>query len=163
MTEDQKRIWDVGLGIVAPVLTVAGILVGVWSFIEGDKNKTRLEYKLLAQQSAINFQRELWKEQLNTYKEISKLAGQIAAHDGNANQFKKLVSQFRTLYWGLMILIEDKLVEEKLIEFNTEIRDFLAGRSNENRLKGRAKKLVEACRESSERQWKKISDSVHAD
>jgi len=163
MNEDQKRKWDVSLGIVAPILTVAGILVGVWTFIEGEQNRTRLEYEMLARQSAVDFQRTLWKEQLDTYREISKLAGQIAAHDGDSARFKQLVNEFHTLYWGTMILIEDVLVEEKLVEFNVEIRDYLTGRSQPERLKTRAKRLVEACRESSEREWRKISDSIQQD
>ncbi len=70
MDEEAKRKWDVSLGIVVPILTVAGLLVGVWQFNRGEENKTRLEYELLDRKDKIDFQRKLWLERLSTYTQI---------------------------------------------------------------------------------------------
>ena len=43
MDEASKRKWDVALGVLAPILTVVGLLVGVWQFNRGEINRTNLE------------------------------------------------------------------------------------------------------------------------
>jgi hypothetical protein len=81
MDEESKRRWDVALGIIAPILTVIGLLVGVWQFNKGEENKTRLEYQLLAQKDKLDFERKLWLERLGTYKSIAEQPGKIATTD----------------------------------------------------------------------------------
>jgi hypothetical protein len=41
--EARKRLWDVWLGILGPILTVLGLLVGVWQFNIGEHNRVILE------------------------------------------------------------------------------------------------------------------------
>jgi hypothetical protein len=68
MDEAGKRQWDVWLGIVAPILTVAGILVGVWQFNRGENNRVKLENELVIKKDTVEFQRKLWLNRLETYK-----------------------------------------------------------------------------------------------
>src|SRR5579859_4423065 len=105
MDEESKRRWDVALGIIAPILTVIGLLVGVWQFNRGEENKTRLEYQLLAQKDEIDFKRKLWLERLSTYKSIAEQAGKIATADKADKSFKELVHTFDVSYWGMMIFV----------------------------------------------------------
>src|ERR1700744_5342038 len=98
MNEETKRSWDVGLSIAAPILTVAGLLVGVWQFNQGEENKTKLEYRLLAEKDKIDFQRKLWLERLSTYKSIAEQAGKIATTDKDDKSFKGLVQTFDASY-----------------------------------------------------------------
>lgn len=148
MDEESKRGWDVGLGIVAPILTVIGLLLGVWQFNKGEENKTRLEYSLLAEKDKIEFQRKLWLERLSTYKSIAEQAGKIATTDKSDKAFKGLVQSFDASYWGMMIFVEDPDVERAMIDFHDEIVDYQKGQSNEDRIKLRANELVKACRKS---------------
>lgn len=148
MNEDSKRGWDVTLGIVAPILTVAGLLVGVWQFNQGEENKTRLEYQLLEKKDKIEFQRKLWLERLSTYKSITEQAGKIATTDKGDKAFKGLVQNFDASYWGMMIFVEDPAVERAMIDFHDEIVDYGKGQSDGDKVKLRAAELVKACRKS---------------
>lgn len=148
MDEESRRIWDVRLGIIAPILTVIGLLVGVWQFNRGEENKTRLEYQLLEKKDTIDFQRKLWLERLSTYKSIAEQAGKIATTDKENKHFKEYVQTFDASYWGLMIFVEDSSVENAMKKFHVEITDYQLGRSNGDHVKLRADELVKACRKS---------------
>lgn len=148
MDEGSKRSWDVWLGIVAPVLTIVGILVGVWQFSRGEENRTNLEYQLLARKDKIEFQRKLWLERLSAYKSIAEQAGKIATTDKKDKSFRQLVHDFDAEYWGTMILVEDPEVEKAMIDFHLELLDYQKGQSDENKVKLRADELVKACRKS---------------
>jgi hypothetical protein len=148
MEEGRKRSWDVGLAIVAPILTIAGILVGVWQFNRGEENRTTLEYQLLERKDKLEFQRKLWLERLSAYKSIAEQAGKIAITDKKDKRFKELVQTFDAEYWGKMIFVEDPDVEKAMIDFHVELLDYQKGRSDGNKVKLRADELVKACRKS---------------
>lgn len=150
MNEESKRRWDLRLGIVAPILTVAGLLTGVWQFNRGEENRTKLEYQLLDRKDKIEFQRKLWLERLSTYKTIAEQAGKIATTEKTDKRFKEFVRGFDASYWGLMIFVEDAAVEQAMIDFHVEVVDYQAGKSNADKLKLRADELVKACRKSVE-------------
>ena len=150
MTEEKKRRWDVWLGILTPILTIAGLLVGVWQFNRGEENKTHLEYDLIAKKDDVEFQRKLWLDRVTTYRAVAEIVGKIAAHPANDAKFQGLRESFDGAYWGLMILVEDKDVEKAMIQFHDEIDDFQKGRSDANRVKGRADQLLAICRKSIE-------------
>lgn len=59
MDKSRKRYWDVALGIVAPLVTVVGLLIGVWQFNAGEQNKVRLENELQKHKDIAEFQRKL--------------------------------------------------------------------------------------------------------
>src|ERR1700733_6436607 len=145
MTEEKKRRWDVWLGILTPILTIAGLLVGVWQFNRGEENKTHLEYDLIAKKDDVEFQRKLWLDRVATYRSVAEIVGKIAAHPTNDAKFQGLRESFDGAYWGLMILVEDKDVEKAMIQFHDEIDDFQKGRSDANRVKGRADQLLAIC------------------
>ena len=150
MDEESKRRWDVALGIIAPILTVIGLLVGVWQFNKGEENKTRLEYQLLAQKDKLDFERKLWLERLGTYKSIAEQAGNIATTDETDKTFKGLGQAYDASYWGMMIFVEDSDVEKAMIDFHVEVVDYEKGQSDGDKLKLRANELVKACRKSVE-------------
>jgi hypothetical protein len=150
MDEEPKRNWDVGLGIVAPILTIVGILVGVWQFNRGEENRTKLEYQLLERKDKIEFQRKLWLERLSTYKSIAEQAGKIATADKKDKRFKQFVQNFDAAYWGMMIFVEDPDVEKAMIDFHLELVDYQKGLSDGDKVKLRADELVKACRKSAE-------------
>lgn len=147
MDEDRKRGWDVRLGVIAPLLTVVGILIGVWQFNEGANNRRQEAQEAEEQRDTIGFKRRLWQEKLTTYQKVTELAGKLVATSGEdqANTYK----DFQTAYWGAMVLVEDPQVEQAMIAFDKEYNDIRAGWVKDpNRLKVRADALAKACRGS---------------
>jgi hypothetical protein len=150
MDEERKRTWDVVLGVAGPILTVIGLLVGVWQFNRGEENKTKLQYELIKKQDTVEFQRKLWLERLSTYKAIAAQAGKIASTDKTDKRFKQYVQDFDAAYWGLMIFVEDASVEKAMMDFHVDLADYQLGRSDGDQVKRRAAELVTACRKSVE-------------
>jgi hypothetical protein len=136
MDESTKRSWDVWLGIVAPILTVAGILIGVWQFNVGEARKAEYEHAS-----------KLWLQRVDTYTSVAKLAGKIASAPDEAS-FKHAVDDFMSNYWGDMILVEDPPVEKAMVDFRIEVQDYLQQRSSQDRLKIRADALMNAFKAS---------------
>lgn len=153
MDEASKRRWDVIIaGVIAPGITVIGILVGIWQFSQGEENRLRLQYELLSRQNELEFRRELWKEQLKAYQAVVQLAGRLAADSDDPQKVEPLYQEFLASYWGLMIFFEDSEIERLMKEFHVELRDLQRGRSNPDRIKTRADLLINALRQSS-RNW----------
>jgi len=152
VTEDNKRVWDVRLGMATPVLTVVTLLVGVWQFNHGEENRVRLESQLLKDRDTREYHRKLFQERLSTYRAIAEIAGGIAAQKSKDKKLQELTESFMAQYWGLTILVEDKDVEKSMILFHDEILDYRENRSNTKRLRIRADELVKACRTSLEMQ-----------
>ena len=94
--------------------------------------------KLDTPEDDLEFRRKLWLQRVSTYSSIAELAGKIAAHEKKDAEFDELTESFLGAYWGLMILVEDKAVENAMIKFGDEIRDYRKGQSDANRIKGRA-------------------------
>lgn len=151
MDESAKRIWDVRLGLAAPMLAVVGILAGVWQFNEGARNQREAEREARVSQSSEEFQRRLWLDKVQSYRQIAELTGQIVA-SSNVRARTKAIHDFTAAYWGMMILVgEDSKVESAMIAFNNEVRDLQTGWSTDaDRLKVRANELMLACKHSIE-------------
>ena len=147
MDEETKRRWDVRFGMVAPILTVLGILVGVWQFNSGEDHRRIEAEKAEDLRDSLEFRRRLWQQKLDTYQKVTELAGRIAATSG-ADQ-TKAYTDFRTAYWGAMVLVEDSSVEQAMIQFDQEYRDSASGwNKDQSRLMKRADALAKACRQS---------------
>jgi hypothetical protein len=152
MDEAGKRQWDVWLGIVAPILTVAGILVGVWQFNRGENNRVKLENELVIKKDTVEFQRKLWLNRLETYKAMITLAGNIvaAAEDKKTGDaaFDQLWRDLTASYWSQSIFVEDDDVAGPLRDFYTAVRDLRGGWTGADEVKLHANALVQACRAS---------------
>lgn len=146
-----ERNWKSLLEISGPLLTVAGLLLGVWQFNRGEENRTRLEYELIKKKDETEFRRKLWLERLSTYQTVAKTAGEIAASTDDDKQFKEKTREFLSAYWGSMILVEDKSVEKAMMAFQDAIRDFNDGYSKAADVRKKALELVTKCRESVQR------------
>jgi hypothetical protein len=149
MTKEDKRIWGVAFG--GWLATVLAISVGVWQFNRGEQNKVRLENELLLRKDEIAFQRQLWLERLATYRKIAEVAGAIVATVTDKKKMEDNILEFTTLYWGIMIFVQDKDVEQAMIDFNVEIKDYQNGWSSIEKLKYKANSLIQACRQSAEK------------
>lgn len=147
MDEDRKRHWDVRLGIIAPILTVVGLLIGVWQFNLGEDSRREETVAAEQQRDTIGFKRTLWQQKLDTYQKVTALAGKIVATSGKERE--DAYKNFQAAYWGAMVLVEDPPVEQAMIAFDKEYRDLSSGWVKDaDRLKVRADVLAKACRAS---------------
>jgi hypothetical protein len=158
MKETQKRSWDVAFGIVASFITALGIIVGVWEFNAGERNKITLEYALLERKDQIDFDRKLWLDRVSAYHDIADIAGVLAASTDDPIVFKKQVKKFDSAYWGLMILVEDTDVDRKMRELHFTIKHFEDHFVSGDRLRAKAAELGEACKTSINTRYKIIDD-----
>ena len=148
MTEEQKRVWDVCIAIATGIVAVITIFVGLYQFNKGEENKVRLENQLLQRKDDIAFRRQLWQERLTTYQKIAESVGAIVANIDDKGELKKNVAQFTALYWGVMIFVEDKQVEQAMIAFAEAIRDYQKEWVPADKVKFKADALIQVCRDS---------------
>lgn len=156
MDEARKRTWDVALGVAAPAVTVLGLLVGVWQFSAGERNKVRLESELQSHKDGVEFQRKLWLEKIDAYKGIVMLAGKIAAAadrpkeggqtEAGTDIIDKLWRDLTGAYWGQKLFLEDDDVARSLRDFYDTARDLRDSWANADKVKVKADALAEACR-----------------
>ena len=109
--------------IVAPILTMAGILIGVWQFNEGQKNlqtkeleqrQFELEKMLIGNQfEAIAKFKEI---QSVKYKEATEtISGIIYSDDYHSDEFRENLKRFWQLYWVELSAVEDGQVESAMV------------------------------------------------
>ena len=151
MDETRKRRWDVGLGILGSLATVAAILVGVWQFNEGQRSRTELEYRLLNKKDLLDTKRQLWLERINAYRSIAEISGRLVTHIDDPAQLRPAVMDFKRAFWGTMILVEEPSVEKAMIDLRLELDDLEKGWSTPERVTKAAKALLTACRASAEK------------
>ena len=157
MKEEVYRKWDITVKIVAPILTIIGILVGISQFTQEQENIRKRELELLAANDAIEFKRRVWERQLSAYMDTARVVGEIAVVAERPAPLTAAVDKFYTLYWGNMILLEDPKVREQMIRFHLEVQDYQEGISSVERLKVRAANLVDSLRASSHSSWTQLT------
>ena len=62
--------------------------------------------------------------------------GRVAAHEEEDKKLKELTESFMTGYWGQMILVDDKRVENSMIRFHDQIIDYQRNRSDSKSAQG---------------------------
>lgn len=150
MTEVHQRYVDTGVKVLGALLTLVGIFVGIHQFNAGQAARVRTEGALLLKKDEVEFKRKLWLEKLDAYKEVAEIAGMVAANLENPDQRQAEFKRFIAAYWGTMILVEEKQVEEAMKNFLLEVQDLEGGWSTGDRVKARADALIRACRASIE-------------
>lgn len=158
MTDDGYKRWDLRIKIAAPIITVIGLLVGVWQFTAGQSAQLQRQSAQIAENDRLEFKRRMWEKQLDTYMKVSGAVGRIATAEDD-KELRKEIANFDALYWGEMIYVQDEAVEKTMVAFHVETRDFLNGVRTKDDLKRRANSLVEAFRESSKRNWAAFGDA----
>lgn len=129
------------LTIAGPVLTLVGIVVGIWQFNVGEQNRQTLE-----------FRRNIWLQKAQSCQDIARVVGDTVAHyDASRKNDEDLYRKFMSAYWGTMILVEDDRVEAAMKRFYLELRDVRSGWAKDSGdLKIKADALIKECRRSIE-------------
>jgi hypothetical protein len=152
MTEERYRRYELILKALAPVLTVAGILLGVWEFQAGERNQRERDLRSIAIQDSLEFKRKIWEQQLSVYRDLSNTIGQIASSTNTA-AFGTAAAKFEEMYWGAAVFTEDREVEQSLHKVHLALRDFREGRLQADQLRLVAASAVETLRNSLDRSW----------
>jgi hypothetical protein len=153
VTEDQKRRWDVRLAVIAPLLTVATIVVGIWQVNREARDRLDQQTRLAQVQDDLEFRRKLWADEMDRCTEATQLAARIAAEVDFGGRPMDLIKDWTARYWSVSLALDpaeplDKTVETALIEYRADLEDFLAGGFDEDlgsRLKVHSHALGVAC------------------
>jgi len=148
MKEETYRRWDIGVKIIAPIITIVGLLVGIWEYSKERDAQLQRQERQIRLNDELEFKRRLWEKQLDVYLKITSAVGQIAARKPST----KAIDQFYSVYWGDLIFVEDdKEIEQAMVDFHLEIHDYLVGIGTQTRLKLRANSLIKVLQKSSKK------------
>lgn len=121
--------------IIASLVAAGGF---VWGIIEFQQRQFFNETH--------EFRRKIWERKLETYTELQNISGNIIIYRNKPEILDSLLVEFEHLYYSAMIMVEDSLVESKVIAYREALNDFKEGIKGEQFLK---KKQIEMMRELS--------------
>lgn len=154
MNEDRKRIWDIRLGVVTPIIAIASLWVGFFQFEQSETDHIRLQHELAERTSRLEFRRTLWLAKVKAYQTVTELAGAISADPEHALQPHAAADQFMVSYWGVMYLNEGPEVEHQMILLADEIRHIRGGEGDKTRLRLKALKVISVMRAELDSTWR---------
>ncbi|MCC7503357.1 MAG: hypothetical protein IT229_12555 [Flavobacteriales bacterium] len=142
--------------VITPILTVLGISVGAWQFTSQMSHESTMEFK-----------RSMYNKKLQAYEQVGKAVGDllIVPHDEqlwisaeDTLAFDSCLENFRTCYWGVLPLVEDKGVEAAMIQFKDMARFYRRGENDYQDLAREGMSLMNACNKSLQEHWEKKKD-----
>lgn len=117
---DKLKRWAQIIGIIATacglVFALVSIGVGVWEYLETqskDAEKTR-------QTQALEAQKPYLEKKLKWCEEATETASALA--NNPIGKLPQSEERFEQLYWGVMGMIEDDVVEPAMIAFRNQLR-----------------------------------------
>ena len=131
--------------IVGSILTLIGIIVGLWEFNDGQRQNEKMEFK-----------RKMFEKELNTYDELAKITGEIVTAANDSIKFDSLRMQFDRLYYTKMVLSESDSVSSLMIDTRNEFLDYMNHESTLLKVKKRVVLLMEQCKLSLADDWKNL-------
>jgi hypothetical protein len=139
MDDKRHKLWDIIIKALGFIATSATIYIGVTQFNNQQESAAEME-----------FNRNFWQKQNEVYVEVCRSAGTMAANIGDTALFNKEKKHFLSLYYGDLILVEDKNVEGAMRELKSYV-DILepADPGMVNIFKRKVLTLSEACKNSS--------------
>jgi hypothetical protein len=113
MVQVKSQWQDLFIGLLGPLITVAGIAIGVLQFNQGENNRVESEHAF-----------RLWTDRVEAYHTVIRLAGAISS-DPSGPKAADNIDQFNAAYWGEMILVEDRTVACAMIAYRSELLRYL--------------------------------------
>jgi hypothetical protein len=103
---DEKAVaWLVLMGLAIPTIWVVYKF-----FVEGIKNATQKYYDL----------------KVELYQEIARITATIATSE-KAEDIRVAAAQFEQLFWGKLVLVEDRALESAMVKFRQLIANSTTG------------------------------------
>ena len=115
MTEKNYPIFELIIRIIGAVVTVAGVLIGIYQYSDQKAHNDELE-----------FRRKMWEKRADAYSDIGNIVASIVTNNVDTT-LQRLNTEFLKRYWGTLVLVEDSLVEQSMIKFKNEVNDKLKG------------------------------------
>src|SRR5215469_14587801 len=115
MTEKNYPIFELIIRIIGAVVTVAGVLIGIYQYSDQKAHNDELE-----------FRRKMWEKRADAYSDIGNIVASIVTNNVDTS-LQRLNTEFLKRYWGTLVLVEDSLVEQSMIKFKNEVNDKLKG------------------------------------
>lgn len=134
MAENRENLF---FKLLPTILTVVGILIGVWKF------NTEMRHR-----DEDAFRRNIWEKRLQVYEKLGEATANVVNDTSDSLKFNESIAEFNTLYWGVLPMIQDTIVEQKIIVFNSYIRYYKRGENTSDELRQKGYQLMVACKES---------------
>lgn len=140
MTSNDR--WTLVFSAVSTTIAAVAVAIGVWQYLEeGKRNRLAAD-----QRNVLEFNRALWEEEFETYRDISAAVGDlVAAVEMDDTEARKQAEKaFRALYWGRAVLVEADNIETQMVTFRQRIDQYAEGRLTDDQFKKAAKNLSDA-------------------
>jgi len=149
MKDEKKNTWEVIISIIGLVLTLLSIFIGIKQFNRQQRQNSKIE-----------FEREMWKKQFDTYGKLCEIAGVLASKYTTDSLFKISQIQFEQLYWGTVNFTPDSFVTVPLMEFRETLNHYHPNDPNDSyTIQMNVAILTDSCNKALSRKWKSISEN----
>jgi|SRR5689334_13805516 len=141
--------------VITVLIAVFSFWLGIYQFTQQQKTemeKLRGEFSYNTALSEKEFRRKFYERQLETYFELSKIAGRISISD-DPTAIKTEYQNFMELYNGQLNIVQDWQVKRASNQFEETLREFVSTQANKEKLQIQARALADACRGSVRDVW----------
>jgi hypothetical protein len=125
--------------LATPVGAIIAFLIGVYHYRDA---------------KAEEFKKEFWEKRYAVYEELSELTSRIA-NQSDTTSIDSLSEAFWTMYWGKVVLVEDKNVYEAIRDFGRTL-DHVKLPDSTYMLREKSINVSNACRQSLNNTWQPI-------
>jgi hypothetical protein len=139
----KKELWEVRIGLFSAFVAAASVVASVLIYVHGLKASIEKEQHLINARSQKEYERKLWDERRESYRELASTLGTIAAEiEVDKKTSKKSLKAFSKAYWGSLILVEDESVKSEMVKLKSDLRDLSKMRISSNKIKLRIERIV---------------------
>lgn len=104
------------------ILQGLAIIIGIWAtyteFKKQNEEKKFQDEKDF-KQTAKEFRKYFYQKQLEYYAEAAETTATLATENLRSEDYLKARKTFYRLFWGRLSIVEDKCVEEKMVQFES--------------------------------------------
>ncbi len=133
MTERNQYSVESLIKVLGVLSLVIGGAIGLWKYSDSVENQ---------------FRKPLWEKQIALYFDATSAAATLAS-SANPQTLQDAENRFWILYYGPLALVEDKNVENAMVQ----VAKCLRNDCDKSELKGLSLRLARACRESISDSW----------
>lgn len=131
-------MWIEKLSALAPLGALAVFAWGVYQFYRSNE---------------LSFRKPYWEKQLQLYEQATSAAALLASSEDEA-AWQAALQDFWRLYLGPLCLVEDRAVEQAMVEMGALLGEASFATAEREALQNAALTLAVACRESVRRDWR---------
>jgi hypothetical protein len=139
----RSELWEIRIGFLSAFVAAAGVIVSVLIYVHGLKASIEKEQQLINARSQKEYERKLWDERRENYKELASTLGTIASEIEVENKIsKESLKSFSKAYWGSLIMVEDESVKNEMVKLKNDLRDLSKNRISNEKIKLRIERII---------------------